>query len=84
MLYCYSKKQNFISMYVLTVKQNFNRLSSISISFVKEPELEHSVHKLTTETFFVAKIPLSVDDFEGDVFIRRTGSNSQCTEFRIL
>jgi len=47
-------------------------LSSITVAFVIEPQLKHAIHKLTAEAFFVSKVPLSVDDLEGDVFVWRT------------
>ena len=59
-------------------------LSSITVAFVIEPKLEHAVHKLTAESFFVPEVPLSVDDLEGDVFVWRTRLDAEHAKLRVF
>lgn len=59
-------------------------LSSVSIAFEVEPQLEYVVVKLTTETTLVRVLPFSVDNFEGDIFIWRPSTKPEDGKIMIL
>ena len=58
--------------------------SSVSISLEMEPELEDVVVELTPEASLVSVLPLSVDNLECDVLVRRPRRHPQNTILPIL
>lgn len=62
----------------------FSCLSTVAISLKMEPQLKNIVHKLAPEASFVRKLPLSVDYFESDVFVRRSSVEFQNSKVRIV
>lgn len=59
-------------------------LTAISISLEMKPQLKDVVMKLTSEATFIRILPLSIDDFEGDVLVRRTRVESQDCKVLII
>lgn len=49
-----------------------------------EPELENVVVELAAESSLIGVFPFAVDDFEGDVFVWRTGVETEIGEFFVV
>ena len=43
------------------------RLPTVTVTIEAEPQLENVMAKLTAESAFESKLPLLVDDFEGNI-----------------
>lgn len=49
-----------------------------------EPKLEYIVMELAPKSSFVAELPFSVDNFEGDVLVGWSGVKSQYREILVV
>lgn len=48
----------------ININTKYKKLSAISISFEMKPQLKYIIMKLTSESSFVAKFPLAINNFE--------------------
>ena len=74
------------TMYCIVRKAYFtiNISSPVSEPLEVEPQLEYVVVELALETSLVAKLPLSVDDLEGDVLVGRPGADPEDAKVAVV
>ena len=60
------------------------RLSPITVTFEMEPQLHNVVMELATESFLVRVFPFTIDDFESNVFVRRSGTEAKDGEISVI